>query len=204
MIRIVIADDHPAFVLGLRLSLSQHDFCVAGTAADGNELIDVVRRTRPDAVVADVRMPRMSGIRACEVLFRTGYEGAFVVLSTYDDEATIQASRTAGARAFIRKDEPVHTIARVVRRLVEEPHVCLIREVRVPRLTPREKQVLEGIASGRSNKQIAAALGIGVETVKDHCRGVYEKLGVVDRLGAATEARRLGIVVDGKLPPDWG
>lgn len=195
MIRVVVADDHPAFVLGLRLSLPAYGLEVVGVAADGEQLVDVVREHEPDVVITDVRMPRLSGIEACKTLRLEGVLAPFIIISTYEDAATVDAARRAGVRAFVRKDEPPSVLAEITRRVVSDPTVRVMPGLDLPALTARELDVLRLMGSGMSNKRIARELGIGVETVKDHCSGVFAKLGVSDRLAAAAAARDLGIIM---------
>ena len=193
MTRLVIADDHPAFVLGLRLSLAEA-FDIVGTALDGEELVKVVLDTRPDAIITDVRMPKLSGIDSCIRLGGALDECAVVMLSTFNDPATIDAARRAGARAFVSKETPVEELAVIVRRLVADHDLDLVPPVSLPTLTPRECDVLRLVAQGCSNREIAQRLGIGLETVKDYCSSLYGKLDATDRLSAVSSARRLGLV----------
>ncbi len=195
MTRVVIADDHPAFVLGLRFSLSD-TFEVVGTAYDGEALVSVVLATRPDAVITDVRMPKRSGIDACRQIRASIPDCAIIMLSTFSDPATIEAAREAGARAYVSKDVPVEALHGIVRRLIDQPELQLIPHVSVPVLTPRERDVLGLMAGGLSNPEIARLLGIGHETVKDHCSGLFTKLDVKDRMSAVSAARHLGLISD--------
>ena len=200
MTRVIVADDHPAFLLGLSLALSQHELRIVGRVASGDALVQLALEQRPDVVITDVRMPGMSGIQAIRELKSSGFSGATIVLSTYDDDATKQACREAGANAFLSKDVATSEVARITHLLVANPSLSLIREVAVPRFTERELEVLQHLAQGRTNKQIAQALLISAETVKDYCTSVFAKLGVSDRLGAVAAARRIGIIKDHELP----
>ena len=193
MIRVVLADDHPAFLLGLRLSLPDFGIEVVAAATSGTEAIEAVWVHAPDAVLLDVRMPGLDGLEVCRTLQSSGYDGVVIMLSTFDDAYSIACARTAGARGYLRKDEAVGTIAEAVRRLVNSRTLNLMPAVQIAGLTPREVEVLRCLELGMSNKQISSALGIGVETVKDHCSNVFAKLEATDRLSAVAKARELGL-----------
>ena len=194
MIRAVIADDHPAFTLGLRLSLPDHGIEVLDAVLDGLALIASVERHKPDAIITDVRMPHVSGIEACQQLRKRGSTPVVVILSTYGDVATVAAAARAGARAFLSKDATPAEIAATVKQLFADRSRNLISSPVLPELTPREAEVLKALSQGMSNKQISRNLGIGVETVKYHCSHLFSKLGVSDRLTAVSEARKLGLI----------
>jgi two-component system, NarL family, nitrate/nitrite response regulator NarL len=201
--RVVIADDHPAFVLGLRLGLESEGFDVVGSAFEAEAAVSLTISSAADAVVLDVRMPGRSGIEACRDITLRLPSVAAVMLSTYDDAVTRNNARMAGARAFLTKETPPHVIAETLRRLIREPRLVLLPEPEVPRLTEREIDVLRGLGSGRSNKEIAIALGISPETVKDRCSSIFAKLVVMDRTQAVLEAQRLGLLDEG-WPPRMG
>jgi two-component system, NarL family, nitrate/nitrite response regulator NarL len=194
--RVVIADDHPAFTLGMRLALQDAGLDVVGVAADGDAAVRVAAEHRPDVVVLDVRMPGMNGIDACRAIMQAESATAVVILSTYDDAATKRGALEAGARAFLTKETPVRSIADVVSRLHREPRLSLIDAPALPSFTRRESQVLGALVQGLSNKDIARSLGISVETVKDHCSAVFGKLHATDRVQAVIAARRLGLGQD--------
>jgi two-component system, NarL family, nitrate/nitrite response regulator NarL len=195
-IRVVIADDHPAFALGLRLGLQDAGLEVVGVAADGETAVALAAAHRPDAVVLDIRMPKLDGVDACRRIVEAGTAIAVVMLSTYQDAATIRRAHDAGARAFLTKERPVPALVDTIARLVREPRLSLIEVPHLPHLTPRERDVLTALGEGLSNKAIAQRLGIGVETVKDHCSTIFGKLEVVDRVQAVIAARRLGLLPD--------
>ena len=192
---VVLADDHPAFLLGLRLGLEGAGLRVVACAGDGAEAVEACERWSPDAAVLDVRMPAMDGIAACRRIVAAGRVTCVVFLTTFDDAGTRSAAIAAGARAFLPKSSPVDEIAHVVRRLVTQPRLNLIDPPVLPHLTARELEVLRLLGAGSTNKSIAAELGIGVETVKDHCSALYGKLMVRDRTHAIIVARELGLLV---------
>lgn len=191
---VVLADDHPAFLLGVRLGLEAEGIRVLATATDGAAAIAACQRVRPDAAVLDVRMPRVDGMRAMRAIHADAPDVALIVLSTFDDAATRREAREAGARAFLTKDVPIDALAATIVRLVREPGLQLVEVPELPALTPRELDVLRLLADGASNKHIAVALDIAVDTVKEHCSAVYGKLGVTGRVQAIALARGLGLV----------
>ena len=195
-LRVVIADDHPAFGLGLRLALKDAGLEVLAVAVDGGGAVRAADEHKPDAVVLDVRMPGINGVEACRTIVEQGLASTVLILSTYDDPATMRRAKEAGARAFLTKETPVHVVAEVIHRLAREPRLSLIDAPALPHLTRRENQVLTFLAEGHSNKEIARRLGIGVETVKDHCSAVFGKLHASDRVQAIIAARRMGLVPD--------
>jgi DNA-binding NarL/FixJ family response regulator len=193
-VTVVLADDHPAFLLGVRLGLEAEGVEVLATAADGAAAIAACQRLRPDAAVLDVRMPGVDGMRAMRAIHGDAPEVALIVLSTFDDAATRREARDAGARAFLTKDVPIDALAETIVRLVREPGLHLVEVPELPALTPRELEVLRLLADGASNKRIAVALDIAVDTVKEHCSAVYGKLGVTGRVQAIALARGFGLV----------
>jgi DNA-binding NarL/FixJ family response regulator len=209
-IRAVVADDQPVICAGFAALLdAQPDIDVVGTAADGLELVELVREKRPDVALVDVRMPRMDGIEATgQITART--DTRVLVLTTFDlDEYVFDAIRS-GASGFLLKDVPgarlvegVRLVAEgsmllgptVTRRLVEDFARPRRSEAGVlDRLSGREREVLMLLAAGRSNAEIAAELVVGVETVKSHVSEVLRKLGLRDRVQAVVFAYERGLV----------
>jgi DNA-binding NarL/FixJ family response regulator len=215
-VRVVIADDQELIRAGFR-RLLEHEpgLEVVGEAANGREACDLVRRHRPDLVLMDIRMPVLDGISATREITRTG--GArVVVLTTYDLDEYVFDALEAGASGFLLKDCPpaelvsaLQVVAageallspRVTGRLVQE--FVAIRGSRrngaplLSRLTGREREVLELLARGMSNAEIATALHVGATTVKTHVGAVLDKLGARDRVQAVVLAYELGVVRPG-------
>lgn len=192
--RVLVADDHPLFRLGLKYALSAQGFEVAAEAADGRAAIRACRAQGFDVVLLDVKMPDMDGIEACRAI--RGLEPAPIVimLSTFEEPAIIRAAREAGATAYLSKETDPASLAELIRAILRNPQRSWLPHVELPELTPREGQVLKLLAEGYSNKEIAERLEISPETVKDYLNGVYRKLNVRDRLAAVNEARSLGLV----------
>ena len=216
-LRVVVADDHQIVRDGFAgLLATQADFAVVGTAKDGAEAVAVCRRTVPDVVLMDVRMPTMDGIEATRRI--TAAEPGHprvLILTTFDLDEYVYEALRAGASGFLLKDvaaerlfEAVRVIGQgeallapgVTRRLIAEfarrtpaepAHSPRALEV----LTAREKQVLRLIAEGLSNAEISSRLVVAEETVKTHVSHVLSKLGLRDRTQAVVVAYETGLVV---------
>ncbi|GGK15529.1 DNA-binding response regulator [Deinococcus malanensis] len=192
--RLVIADDHPLFRMGLKYALIQQGFDVVAEAADGVSALEACRRFVPDAALLDVKMPGMTGIEVCEKLRLTHPEVVGVLITTFSEPAIVQAARSAGARGYVSKETDPESLARQVRDIVMHPEIDRLPHVDVPRLTPRESEVLPLLALGYSNKEIAKNLGVSPDTVKDHLARLYSKLDAGDRTEAVSRARSIGLL----------
>jgi DNA-binding NarL/FixJ family response regulator len=205
MIRLLIVDDHPVVRAGLVGMLSDEPgFEVVGEASDGGQAVRVASATRPDVVLMDLRMPGVDGVEATAQI--TGASDAKVlILTTYESDDQILTAIEAGASGYLLKAAPRAEIVAGIRSVAAgqtalSPHVAarLVERMRTPAPTPvlsaRETEVLQLVARGNSNKQIAVALGIGESTVKTHLLKVFEKLGVADRTRAVTLAMERGIL----------
>ncbi|HEY8653027.1 MAG TPA: response regulator transcription factor [Dermatophilaceae bacterium] len=216
-IRLVVADDHDVVRAGFAELLgTQPDFTVVGTAADGAEAIRACRETTPDVVLMDIRMPGMDGIQATRHLTRPGTSGPRVlILTTFDLDEYVYDALRAGASGFLLKDvtaerlfDAVRVIAAgdallgptVTRRLIAEFATLHRQPGALPKatfatLTPREIQVLQVVAEGLSNPEIANRLNVTEETVKTHVSRILTKLGLRDRTQAVVTAYESGLVV---------
>ncbi len=192
----LLADDHPAFGLGMRLALQDGGCDVVSVVSDGLEAVAEARRFHPDIAVLDVRMPGLSGIEACRRIVSEGLAVGVVILSTFDDAMTRHKAKEAGARAYLTKETPIAEINATVRALLLDPKRTLLSGVAVPTFTKRELDVLFALTEGLSNKAIAGRLGLSAETVKDYCSAIFAKLGVSDRVQAVIAARRIGLVAE--------
>ena len=204
-VRVVVADDHRVVRDGLCYLLGQEPGVeVVGEAGDGRRAVDVVAATRPDVLLLDLYMPDFDGHAVLEALRDAPHRPAVVVLtSATDDEHLVRAMR-AGATAYLLKTAPAEDVIAAVRdaaagtaSLSAELLTRLTRALRRPSppdplrpLSPREREVLELIARGHSNRQIARDLVIGEQTVKTHVRSILAKLGLQDRVQAAIFALR--------------
>lgn len=213
-IRVLVVDDQAIVRDGLVTVLSlMPDLQVTGAAADGAEAIAAVDRDAPDVVLMDLRMPGTDGPTATARIVADHPQVAVLVLTTYADDESIVTALRAGARGYLTKDAGRTEIATAIRavasgqstfdatvgaRLVAQlaggatasaPAVPALRE-RFPDLTPREADVLEHIAAGRTNPQIAAELFLTVPTVKSYVNQVFAKLGVATRAEAVARVLR--------------
>jgi len=203
-IRLVIADDHPVVRDGLRGMLeSQADFEVVGEASDGEAAILRAVEMQPDLILMDLRMPILDGVSAIREIKKRLPALQVLVLTTYDSDADILPAIEAGATGYMLKDCTREELFHAVRAAragepVLAPAVAkrLIGKMRLPaeeKLSSRELEVLQWVAGGASNSEIAARLHISQATVKSHLIHIFGKLGVSDRTAAVTVAlqRRL-------------
>ena len=203
MIRVVLVDDHPIVRSGLRAGLAARlELEVVGEAASGEEALGVVAATSPDVVLADLRLgPGMDGVALTRAVAE---QTAVVILTTYDHDLDIVRAVEAGAAGYLLKDAPTDAIvaaltAPAAGRTVLSPEqtqraVDTMRQGRRPALSDRERDVLELVAQGHSNREIAKALFLSEATVKTHLVHCYGKLGVESRTAAVARARELGLL----------
>lgn len=191
---LVIADDHPLFRMGLKYALSHQGFEVVAEAADGAEALEVCRHLRPTAALLDVKMPGLTGIEVCRQLRSECPEVLSILITTFAEPAIIQAAREAGARGYLSKETDPSALAAQLRAIIADPTQDRLPRVEVPRLTPRESEVLPLLAQGLSNKEIARELGVSPDTVKDHLARMYGKLDACDRTEAVSRARTIGLL----------
>ncbi|MDA0563429.1 response regulator transcription factor [Streptomonospora sp. S1-112] len=218
MIRVALVDDEDLVRAGLRaLITAEPDLEVVAEEADGAGVVDMARRHRPDVVLMDVRMPGLDGIEATRALLRRLDDPpTVVVLTTFENDDYVYGALRAGASGFLLKRsrpedilDAVRLVARgdsvlfpaAIRRLAEalapDPGAGEGPAGRVPALTERESATLRLMARGMSNAEIAAALVVGVETVKTHVSNVLAKLGVRDRTQAVVAAYDSGLIRPG-------
>jgi DNA-binding NarL/FixJ family response regulator len=204
-IRLLIADDHPVVRDGLRGMLaSEADFEVVGEAASGAEAVLLTERERPDVVLMDLQMPGVDGATATAEIAERFTDTRVLVLTTYDTDADILRAVEAGATGYLLKDAPRERLFPAIRsaargETVLAPTVAtrLVNRMRVPAeeaLTSREIEVLELVAKGSSNADVAASLFISEATVKTHLLHIFGKLGVDDRTAAVVSALERGII----------
>ncbi|SDI20529.1 response regulator [Nonomuraea jiangxiensis] len=221
MISVVLVDDQELARAGLRTILRQpYGFDVLAEAADGQAALAEVARVRPDAVVMDIRMPRMDGVEATRALLAADPAARVLVLTTFGEDSVLAAALRAGASGFCLKDAPAEDIQRAVRAVAAgdgwlDPAVCerVLRRYRADpvtdpeaarrlgELTARELDVLKLIGRGLTNAEIARHLVLGEGTVKTHVGRIFTKLAVRDRAAAVVFAFDHGVVRPGEPPP---
>jgi DNA-binding NarL/FixJ family response regulator len=213
-VRVVLADDQEMVRAGLRMLIDfQPDLEVVGEAADGFEAVEVVARLRPDVVLMDVRMPRCDGIEAARRVLAAVPDVAVVILTTFDEDASLAEALRAGVSGFLLKVAPpeqllhaIRTVAagnglldpavtlRVIAASAKSPAPDPASAARLAGLTTRETDVLRLVAEGLTNAEIAAALFLGEATVKTYLSRMLMKLELRDRVQAVAFAFRSGLV----------
>jgi len=219
-IHVVIADDQALVRAGFRMILeAQPDIRVVGEAPDGAAAVDAVRLQRPDVVLMDIRMPGVDGLESTRRILAAGSSARILILTTFDLDEYVYTALRLGASGFLLKDvSPEHLVVAVrliaagdqllapsvTRRLVERftrtPVVPAAAAPTLERLTPRELEVLQLVARGLSNAEIAEALVLGEATVKTHVAHVLAKLELRDRVQAVVLAYESGLVAAGATP----
>lgn len=202
MIRIMLVDDHPLVRDGLASVISdQPDMQVVAEAGNGEDALPLFREHRPDVTLMDLRLPNMSGADAIRTLRGEAPEARFVVLTTFDSEDDIFAALEAGAQAYVLKDVRRDELVALIRdvhagksRVPEEVARRYAAYLAGPRLSGRERQILELVAQGESNKIIADRLGMSESSVRTYLMRVFEKLDVEDRTEAVVQALRRGLI----------
>jgi DNA-binding NarL/FixJ family response regulator len=223
LIRVVVIDDQAVIRTGLRTMLEHEtDLTIVGEAGNGAEAVDLVARARPDVVLMDVRMPEVDGIEATRrILAGATSPPAVLVLTTFDDDEYVFGALRAGAAGFLLKDAgpdvlvaAVRTVAAgdalvdpaVTRRLVERWVTLEASSAPAPRPVPaavgtlsaREREILVGLARGRTNRELAEDLIVSEATVKTHVSNLLTKLGVRSRVQAVVIAYEAGVVRPGE------
>ncbi len=202
-LRVLVVDDHPIVREGVRRILeSASDLQVVGEASDAATAIALAARLLPDVAVVDVGLPDMSGLELVRILKAQRTSLTVVMLSMYDDAEYARESRAAGASAYVVKDSAATMLVTQLRLAVgaQLPRVETDDVVgptpweRIAQLTPRECDVLRGIASGSTNKAIAGALGISPRTVETHRERLMRKLGVSTVAGLTALALETGML----------
>jgi two-component system, NarL family, response regulator NreC len=197
MIRVILADDHAVMRHGLRLILEQHEgFEVLGEARDGREAVNLAEALHPDVAVLDITMPNLNGIEAARQITEKQPSVAVVVLSMHADESYVLRALKAGARGYLLKESPESDFVSAIRsvsdgkaffspavsRLLVEDYVRQLQDKDIEDsydlLTPREREILQLVAEGKSNKEIANLLNLSLYTVETHRSNILGKLNL--------------------------
>jgi two-component system, NarL family, response regulator DegU len=213
--RLIVVDDHASVRDGIKLMLSgEQDLRVVGEAANGREALGLCRRVRPELVLMDVRMPQMDGLAATQEIKQRFPKISVLVLTMHAKQHYLLEAIKAGAAGYVLKDAPQRQLTtairkvlegetsmnrglatRVLRQLADEPRkLPRSNEQPLQPLTPREIEVLEGLAQGKTNREIAEDFVITVGTVKNHVEHIMAKLGVSDRTQAVVQSLKMGII----------
>ncbi len=212
-IRVLLADDHPVYRDGLAALLASVDGLeVVGTAEDGGAAVALAAELQPDVVVMDVQMPGLDGIEATRQVTAASPHIGVVILTMAEEDATLFSAMQAGARGYLLKGANQAEITRAVtavargeaifgpaiaRRIADffagGPAAGSAAEQAFPQLTAREREILELVAAGRSNAQIASTLFLSPKTVRNNVSNIFAKLHVADRAEAIVRAREAGL-----------
>ncbi len=208
-IRVLVADDHPVFRYGMRAILgAQPDTEIVGEAVDGEEAVSLAAELDPDVILMDVNMPGVNGIEAARRILEASPQTGILMLTMFEDDASIFAAMRAGARGYVLKgadgEETVRAIRSVAggeaifgpgiaRRLTRFFAAPASKVEAFPELTDREREILAFIAGGYTNTAIAEALYLSPKTVRNYVSSIFTKLQVLDRAQAIVRARQAGL-----------
>jgi DNA-binding NarL/FixJ family response regulator len=198
----MLVDDHSSFRQGLAaLIASETDLQVVAEAGTGQEALRLYRETKPAVVLMDLRMPGIGGVEATIAIRKEFPDARVIVLTTFEMDEDIYRAIQSGAKSYLLKDTPYPEIADTVRKVstgqeILPPKIASMLDDRRQRddLSNREMAILQLLAKGRSNKEIASSLFIAEDTVKTYLKSLFAKLNVHDRTGAVISAIRHGIV----------
>lgn len=212
-IRIILADDHQLFRRGLRALLEQQpDLSIVAEAKDGREAVAAARSLRPDVLVADIGMPNLNGIEAARQLKESSSDTAIVIVSMHSDESYVLRALKAGAKGYLLKDSAEDDLIRAIRAVTNgksffSPAVSKVllddyvrklqklgAEDPYDLLTPREREILQLVVEGKSNKDVANMLSLSVYTVETHRSNLMEKLNLKGVPELMLYAVRKGII----------
>jgi DNA-binding NarL/FixJ family response regulator len=214
-IRLLIVDDHALFREGLRALFSAiEDIELVGEATYGQEAIDIVEQLQPDVVLMDIDMPGMSGVQATRTILRETASTGIVMVTMLEDDASVFSAMRVGARGYVLKGAQPKELVETIRAVAngqalfgpaiatrimhffneqgQQSESSLSKDA-FPELTPRELEVLELIAEGNKNSEIAKKLVISDKTVRNHITNIFSKLQVADRAQAIIKARDAGL-----------
>ena len=208
-IRVLIADDHTLFREGLVALLDAiPEIEVLATVEDGKKAIETAAELQPDVILMDIQMPKLNGIEATRRIIQASPQVGIIVVTMFEDDDSVFAAMRAGARGYILKGADQNDMLRAIRAVangealfgpsiatrlmnfLNPPKVDV--EEAFPELTTREREILELIAQGLNNAEIAKKLTISLKTVRNHVSNIFNKMQVTDRVQAAIQARKAG------------
>jgi DNA-binding NarL/FixJ family response regulator len=212
-VRILLADDHTVMRAGLRSLLERHpNFEVVGEAGDGREAVDLAASLAPDVVVMDVAMPKLNGIEAARQIVSQHPPTAAIILSMHSDETYVMRALKAGARGYLLKDSAEADLIRAIQvvsegksffspaisKMLAEDYVRLLEQKGIQDtyelLTPREREILQLLAEGKTNKEVASLLNLSLYTVETHRTHIVQKLNLHSTAELVLYAVRKGII----------
>jgi len=201
-IRVLVVDDHPMVRDGIKANLKpQRDMTVIAEANDGVEAITLIKKHLPDVVLLDLRMPRMDGLDVIGELNASKLQSKVIIMTTFESEEDVHRALKSGARGYLFKDSSQEEILDAIRRVnLGETYLParivqkVAERMRNPEISPREREVLNCVAAGKSNKEIGVQLLITEGTVKTHVKSLLEKLGAAGRTAAVRQAVHRGLV----------
>ena len=202
-IQILAADDHPMVLKGLAATIDpEPDMEIVGLAATGQEAVRLFKDKKPDVTIMDLHLtPEMSGIEAIQLIRQEVPDARVIVLSAHQGDEEIFRALQAGAVTYLLKETLGDDLVPIIRQvhagggpIPTSVARKLADRLTHPSLTPREIQILQLVAEGMRNKELAASLGISQQTAQGHIKNILAKLGVNDRTGAVTVALRRGII----------
>lgn len=200
MTRLLLADDHVVVRQAFKALLERAGFDVVAEAGDGEEVIRLARAQRPDAAIVDVRMPKLNGLSAARVILEEGTCPYVVLLTGFADEAEVAEARAAGVQGYVLKaqgaDELIEAIKAVCRgeQYVSPAIGPVMSPPALTVLTPREREVLRLIASGKSTREIANLLGVRFKTIDTHRANIMSKLDIHKATDLVRYAVRRGLI----------
>jgi len=205
--QVLIADDHPLIRQGLKTLLEQHGFTVVGEAADGREAVQLAQKLEPDVAVLDLAMPLLNGLDAAREITRASRRTKTILVTVHTADQFVLAALQAGIRGYVLKSQATAELVQAIQEVMRggrylSPGIseavvqAYLAKTDLPAdpLTPREREVLQLIAEGKTTKDIAGLLGLSVKTVESHRTRLMEKLDIRQTAGLVRYAIRRGLI----------